>query len=156
MQRSRLTFFAGAAGAAALALILTFAAGGAAPDAGEPAAAPAAAAQDEHAGHAAPAAPAEAEQAALTVVPNDQVCMVNDRFFGRKQIPVEVEGDTYYGCCEGCKKRLAEDRTVRFAVDPVTGEEVDKATAVIGARPDDTVLYFASRENLEKHLAGGA
>ena len=93
----------------------------------------------------------EAQQTDLEVVETSEVCMVNDRFFGREQIPVEVEGKTYYGCCEGCKTRLAEDEGIRYGVDPVSGEKVDKATAVIAARPDGSVLYFTSRETLERY-----
>jgi YHS domain-containing protein len=99
--------------------------------------------------------PAEAPQAGLEIVANDQVCMVNDTFFARDQIPVEVEGKTYYGCCAACKERLAEDEAIRHATDPVTGERVDKATATIAARPDGSVLYFASAESLAKYRDGG-
>jgi YHS domain-containing protein len=153
MHRNRIPHFAGVAAAAALALTLSLAAdrGPDSPAAATPPAATPVAAES------APAQPAPAAaEADLAVVPNHEVCMVNDRFFARQQIPVEVEGKTYYGCCEGCKQRLAEDRAVRFAVDPVSGEEVDKATAVIGARADDTVVYFASEENLRKYAAGDA
>lgn len=106
---------------------------------------------------AADAAPAEAPaaEAALQVVANHEVCMVNDTFFARDQIPVEVEGQTYYGCCAACKQRLAEDEAIRYAVDPATGERVDKATATIAARPDGSVLYFASDENLAKYRGDG-
>lgn len=106
---------------------------------------------------AAEAAPAEAPaaDAALEVVANHEVCMVNDTFFGRDQIPVEVGEHTYYGCCAACKERLAEDEAIRYATDPATGERVDKATATIAARPDGSVLYFASEENLAKYRDGG-
>lgn len=97
-----------------------------------------------------------AQSAALELVDNTEVCMVNDRFFGREQIPVLVDGKTYFGCCEGCKKRLAEDESVRYALDPLTNEKVDKATAVVGARPDGSVLYFASRDTLERYGARAA
>lgn len=151
MLRNRFAVLAGVAAAAALALTLSLAADRGAEAATAPAApVPVAAAPEGAPAEAAPA------QAALTVVPNHEVCMVNDRFFARQQIPVEVEGKTYYGCCAACKERLAQDRTVRYAVDPVSGEEVDKATAVCGARADDTVVYFESEENLEKFAAGGA
>jgi YHS domain-containing protein len=79
------------------------------------------------------------------------VCMVNDRFMGTQQIPVKVEGRTYYGCCEMCKTRLWQDKTVRYAQDPVTGKAVDKATAVIGRRPDGSVLYFESATSLARY-----
>lgn len=93
-----------------------------------------------------------ASSAALQPVERRFVCMVNDAVFEREQIPVEVGGKTYYGCCEGCKARLKEDDAIRHAVDPLTGEEVDKATAIAAARPDGSVLYFASEESLERYL----
>ena len=73
-----------------------------------------------------------------------RVCMVNNSVFPKDQIPVQVDGKTYFGCCEMCKGRLASDAGARTATDPVTGKQVDKATAVIGATPDGKVLYFES------------
>jgi YHS domain-containing protein len=83
----------------------------------------------------------------LAAIAANKVCMVNDRVFPTPQIPVEVEGRTYYGCCEGCKATLANDRRARMAVDPVSGREVDKAKASIGAFPDGRVAYFESAKN---------
>lgn len=110
-------------------------------------AAPAAAGPHVHA-PAAAATEQAAARAAVTLVERDKVCMVNDQHFGTPQIPVEVEGKTYYGCCEGCKATLAEDATARMAVDPVSRKPVDKALAFIGAFPNGQVLYFESAENL--------
>ena len=99
--------------------------------------------------------PALAQETAPTVdhwlkpVENQYVCMVNDTLFSDPQIPVEVEDKTYYGCCAGCVGTLQNDAAIRTAVDPVSGKDVDKATAVIGATPDDTVYYFETLENLE-------
>jgi YHS domain-containing protein len=76
------------------------------------------------------------------------VCMVNDQVMGRPQIPITVEGRMYYGCCENCKKRLAEDQSARLAKDPVTGAMVDKSAAVIGQDPSGRVFYFASEDSL--------
>lgn len=96
------------------------------------------------------AAPAtKANQAIVTPVETDKVCMVNNQYFGTPQIPVEVDGRTYYGCCEGCKATLAGDAKARTAVDPVSGKPVDKAVAHIGAYPDGRVLYFGSAANLK-------
>ncbi|HEX3127450.1 MAG TPA: hypothetical protein VH394_08975 [Thermoanaerobaculia bacterium] len=81
---------------------------------------------------------------ALQRVETKKVCMVNNQVFEKDQIPVTVDGKTYYGCCEMCKERLAKDAAIRSAVDPVSGKTVDKATAVIGALPDGKVLYFES------------
>ncbi len=90
------------------------------------------------------AGPATADP--LTRVEAKRVCMVNDTLFPRDQIPVEVEGKTYFGCCEMCKGQLEHDASTRRAVDPVSGKTVDKATAVIGAAPDGKVFYFESEK----------
>lgn len=87
----------------------------------------------------------------LKRVETKKVCMVNNQVFEKDQIPVTVEGKTYYGCCEMCKERLAKDAAARTATDPVTGKPVDKATAVIAAMPDGKVLYFESQETYEKY-----
>jgi YHS domain-containing protein len=87
----------------------------------------------------------------LKRVETKKVCMINNQIFEKDQIPVEVQGRTYYGCCEMCKERLANDAASRTAVDPVSGKEVDKAKAVIAAKPDGSVLYFESEESMEKY-----
>jgi YHS domain-containing protein len=79
----------------------------------------------------------------LTLVTDSSlVCMVNNQFMGRPQIPVEVDGRTYYGCCEMCEGRLRNDSASRSALDPVSGNAVDKATAVIGRTRDGRTFYF--------------
>jgi YHS domain-containing protein len=87
--------------------------------------------------------------APLTKVEPKKVCMINEQFMNRDQIPVEVDGKTYFGCCEMCKKRLADDASKRVAIDPVSGKQVDKANAVIGAGTDGTVAYFENEKNLK-------
>ena len=89
--------------------------------------------------------------APLKRVETKKVCMINNQVFEKDQIPVQVEGRTYYGCCEMCKERLAKDKAAREATDPVTGKTVDKAKAVIGAQPDGSVFYFESEETLKKY-----
>jgi YHS domain-containing protein len=86
----------------------------------------------------------------LKVVQPNTVCMVNEMAMGKDQIPVEVEGKTYYGCCEMCKTALANDASKRTATDPISGKSVDKADAVIGAQEDGRVFYFENEENLKK------
>lgn len=76
-----------------------------------------------------------------------QVCMVNDQFMGRPQIPVEVGGRTYYGCCEMCKGRLARDATARTATDPLSNRPVDKSEAVIARTENGSVAYFENAAN---------
>lgn len=87
----------------------------------------------------------------LQIVENKKVCMVTNMVFPRDQIPVSHEGKTYYGCCENCKKTLSEDATARFATDPVSDKKIDKATAVIAARDDGSVIYFENRKNLNTY-----
>lgn len=87
----------------------------------------------------------------LTKVEPKTVCMMNEHAMGKDQIPVEVDGKTYYGCCEMCKKGLAADAAKRVAVDPVSGKQVDKATAVIAAQEDGRVFYFENDESLAKY-----
>ncbi len=92
-----------------------------------------------------------APAAAVTPAESNRVCMINNRSMAMDQIPVEIEGKTYYGCCPMCKDRLAKDESSRWAVDPISGKKVDKASAVIGALPGAAVLDFESAANLEKY-----
>lgn len=80
------------------------------------------------------------------IVPNEKVCMVNDRFMGVSQIPIKANGITYYGCCQNCVEKIQQNLNgVRYSKDPVSGEEVDKAKAVIVQNKEDgTVKYFES------------
>ena len=75
-----------------------------------------------------------------------QVCFINNKYMGKPQIPVTVDGKTYYGCCAGCATALRSDPSTRVATDPYSGARVDKANAFIARNPTgpDTVLYFES------------
>ncbi|MCZ7618955.1 MAG: hypothetical protein M5U32_11850 [Myxococcota bacterium] len=93
--------------------------------------------------------------AAETVrVPAERVCMVQDRLFPTPQIPVELEGKTYYGCCPMCAGQLREDVSLRMATDPVTGQPVDKSSAITAANPDGSILYFESEETFGQFVGG--
>ncbi len=97
--------------------------------------------------------PSAATPATLTRVDPSLVCMVNNHFMGKAQIPVEVEGKTYFGCCEMCKGRLAKDPSSRAAKDPVSGVTVDKAVAVIARDNSGGVVYFENEANLAQYAA---
>ena len=88
---------------------------------------------------------------ALKKVEPEYVCMINNKLFSNPQIPVSVEGKTYYGCCPMCEKKLKQSSQARMAVDPVSGNEVDKALAIIGAKEDGTIFYFENEENLSAY-----
>ncbi len=82
------------------------------------------------------------------------VCMVTNMVPGdRPMFPVEVDGKTYYGCCPMCVTRLKDERAVRYAVDPVTKREVDKASAFITAGPGRKAVYFESEATAKKYQA---
>ncbi len=92
------------------------------------------------------------ETSALTRVTDTSfVCMVNDRFMGSEQIPVAVDGKTYYGCCASCKDKLQNNVEARTAVDPVTQQPVDKATAVIGKTAKGAVMYFENEASFNRY-----
>lgn len=98
--------------------------------------------------------PATSESAGLRKVEDvKKVCMITNRVFDKDQIPVEVEGKTYYGCCPVCKDKLSGDPAARLAVDPVSGSSVDKASAVIGVQADGSVLYFESEASLQEYAS---
>jgi YHS domain-containing protein len=84
-------------------------------------------------------------------VQSSYVCYVNNKYMGKEQIPVEVEGKVYYGCCQGCVVTLQTRRDMRYAIDPLTEKEVDKATAFIVIKPgsDGAVQYFESEKNYQ-------
>lgn len=97
------------------------------------------------------ASSAKSEQPYLTKVDNKQVCMINNGYMKKDQIPVPIGKRTYYGCCEMCVKALNADEAKRVAIDPVSGKSVDKSEAVIGADPDGKVFYFENEANLKKY-----
>ena len=80
-----------------------------------------------------------------------QVCMVNDQFMGKPQIPIDVAGRTYYGCCPMCKERLANQPQSRTGTDPVTGRPVDKAVAIMLKDDVGKILYFENEDSLRKY-----
>ena len=94
---------------------------------------------------------AQDSSSALTEVEGKKVCMITNQLFIKDQIPVEVEGKTYYGCCEMCKAKLKNHAENRTAVDPISGKQVDKAEAVIGVAQDGSIFYFESEENLNEY-----
>ena len=101
--------------------------------------------------HESPAPPQSIDR--FGKIPNEFVCMVNNAFMGIPQIAVEVEGKTYYGCCDMCEQKLKDSDEHRYAKDPLTGEQVDKATAfiVLTAPTSYQVAYFASEANFQRY-----
>ncbi len=87
-------------------------------------------------------------------VPANLVCMVNDAYMSSAQLAVPFEGKIYYGCCEMCRQRIPSDRKARYATDPQTLEQVDKAVAYIVLIGDKgEVAYFKNKINYLKFRA---
>lgn len=103
-----------------------------------------------------PARPAQSSASLTRIVDPSLICMVNNRFMDSPQIPVPVNGRTYYGCCAMCKAKLANDPSARTAIDPVTQRPVDKAVAVLAKTNTGAVLYFESEQNLASYSQGSS
>ncbi len=93
-----------------------------------------------------------AQNALSRVTEPSKVCMVNDQYMDQEQIPVAVDGKTYFGCCPMCKAKLEGQEAARTAVDPVSGARVDKATAVIARDASNKVYYFESEQTMRRFV----
>ena len=92
--------------------------------------------------------------ARIVRVDSVNVCMVNDRDMQAAQIPVDVDGKRYYGCCPMCKERLAKEVAARTSTDPVSGKPVDKSKAIIGRLADGSVRYFEGENTFARYARG--
>jgi YHS domain-containing protein len=78
------------------------------------------------------------------VADRQYVCMMQDTLQVKPGVPVQFDGRTYYGCCPMCAQTMtAEPARYLKAKDPVTGETVDKASALIYGF-QGSAFYFAS------------
>ena len=102
-----------------------------------------------------PAAAAEAEGTGLTRIgERGAVCMLSNRYLGeRADVPIQVEGKTYRGCCANCAARLGSLAEARVAKDPVTGHAVDKASAVLARDATNRLYYFESEATFASYAA---
>ena len=88
-------------------------------------------------------------------ISHSKVCMVDDIFQGDfPSIPVLVNNNTYYGCSRKANEDLSKIDSLRLAIDPISKNKVDKATAWIAIHPDKDgkVIYFGSKETYHKFL----
>lgn len=76
---------------------------------------------------------------------SDAMCMLSNRYLGaHDHVPVSVDNHTYFGCCASCAARLGANAAARVAIDPTSGQQVDKARAVIARDERNRLLYFES------------
>ncbi|AVR44293.1 hypothetical protein C7S20_02925 [Christiangramia fulva] len=89
-------------------------------------------------------------------VSSELVCMVNDAYMGKPQIPVEVNGKMYYGCCNMCVEALNNKESARQTTDLATGKKVDKSQAfIVLLNQQGKVAYFESEETYKGFLKTG-
>jgi YHS domain-containing protein len=138
-------FLAGLCGLAAAAMPASFAKGQSAGDSSSP----------QVGANPAPMSMAQPvpEGQVTKVEDNKKICMVTNRAYDKPQIPVTVNGKTYYGCCEMCKTTLTNNPNQRTAVDPVSKKKVDKSEAVIGVTANGGVVYFQNDKDLDAYNA---
>ncbi|SDR68072.1 hypothetical protein SAMN04487764_0217 [Gillisia sp. Hel1_33_143] len=102
--------------------------------------------------------PSEVHQAdknlAYQIVPNNEVCMLNNTY-RTEAIPFVLIGKhAYFGCCNSCTDRLLKNPEERYAIDPITKVEVDKSMAIILRKVDDdsSIYYFNTTHNAKTFM----
>ena len=84
--------------------------------------------------------------AGLTRIDPSHTCMGSNQAKKSPQSFAEVEGKRYYGCSKMCIVSLKESPKFRYSIDPVSGKKVDKAKALVAAKPGGGLIYFESEE----------
>ena len=83
-------------------------------------------------------------------VPYSRVCMSTDKIKVKPTIPIEVNGQEYYACCNKCLRRLEVNyNKQRYAIDPYSGKSVQKNNSYIRLQKNASgkVQYFESEAN---------
>lgn len=78
------------------------------------------------------------------------VCMADKKTFDEPQKLVVIDNRTYYACSESSEAQLLHDPASRRDVDPLSGKEVDKATATVGVDQAGHVYFFENNKNLKQ------
>ena len=87
----------------------------------------------------------------LKLIDSSHTCMGSNQAQTEAQDFAEVEGKRYYGCSKMCIVNLKENPNFRYGIDPVSGEKVDKASAIVATRPGGELLYFASEKTFRSY-----
>lgn len=89
-------------------------------------------------------------EAGLKLINPSHTCMGSNQAQKRPQAFAEVEGKRYYGCSKMCIVNLKKNPNFRYGIDPVSGKRVDKASALVAARPGGELLYFESEKTFRQ------
>lgn len=80
----------------------------------------------------------------LRKVSLDEVNMATNRHAGSIQARVTIDGRAYFATGDGYAAALANNAASRSAVDPYSGNRIDKASAAAYADASGRVMYFES------------
>lgn len=75
------------------------------------------------------------------------LCMRVDQLMEHPTVEITIDGKRYFAM-PSCSTLLLRKAELRLAVDPLTGEVIDKGEAVAAIGEDEYIYYFSSRENL--------
>ena len=84
----------------------------------------------------------------LKRIASSNTCMGSNQAQEKAQNYAMVDGKSYYGCTDMCIANLKKHTGFRYGRDPVSGNRVDKALAIVGAKKNGQLLYFESERNL--------
>ena len=88
----------------------------------------------------------------LKKVNTNEVNMVTNRFTGKQQDSVNINGKTYFADGVEYAFNLQENSSLRFSKDPVTNKVIDKADAVTYSDASGRILYFESDMTFERFV----
>ena len=83
-------------------------------------------------------------------VKGQQICMYRNRLIVGSSIPVVIEGETYYVCCQGCVDKLQQNyQDSQYGEDKFSHHRIKKTKAfiVLDKKSNGKVSYFESEEN---------
>ena len=83
-------------------------------------------------------------------VKGQQICMYRNKLNVGPSIPVLIDGETYYGCCQGCADKLTQNyQDSQYGEDKFSHHRIKKTKAfiVLQKKSNGKVNYFESEEN---------
>ncbi|MGZ2369478.1 hypothetical protein ACXR6G_06805 [Ancylomarina sp. YFZ004] len=89
------------------------------------------------------------------IIPDSMVCMLGGDIKTKPTLPIEINSKTYWGCCQNCLGKLQRnENNALYALDPLSGESVNKADAIIRQDPQNNkrVFFFKSNETYNQYL----
>lgn len=89
----------------------------------------------------------------LSKVNPKEVNMATNRHEKKAQKEIKLDGKTYYMTGDSYAFNMEQNRSTRFAKDPLTNKKIDKAEAVTFADASGRVHYFESEDTFRQFTA---